>query len=376
MDTSHDEISLTRASSLVDYAGEKIHAFPYKDVPTSWRRFYTDAALLKSVCEIFLAIGAKDDNLWKQVIGTLDMTLIMTGAPGDGRREMVFKLIEETEKILKGPDHCSIIISSPKPVISLKRAIDNDGDSSQDLIDKSDAKRIKSGSTENDTDARAIPIISNPLQKVAQPSLTTFKSHVTSFDPTPFIITSSISHWPALSTRPWNTNYLVNTIGKERLVPVEIGAKYTDENWTQKIVNFGEFVERWIKNSDCENVAYLAQHDLFTQVPRLRDDVVTPDYCFVDTNPLVINLSHGDDDEHPRNIRYTPPQDVITNAWFGPKGTISPMHTDPYHNLLAQVVGRKYIRLYSPSETSKVYPFEKDGFLNNTSQVGSACLAL
>jgi lysine-specific demethylase 8 len=31
------------------------------------------------------------------------------------------------------------------------------------------------------------------------------------------------------------------------------------------------------------------------------------------------------------------------------------MHVDPYHNILAQVVGSKYIRLYAPGESSKLY---------------------
>lgn len=50
------------------------------------------------------------------------------------------------------------------------------------------------------------------------------------------------------------------------------------------------------------------------------------------------------------------PSDVIIHCWFGPGGTVSPAHTDPYHNLFAQVVGEKYIRLYSPDYSDCMYP--------------------
>jgi len=59
---------------------------------------------------------------------------------------------------------------------------------------------------------------------------------------------------------------------------------------------------------------------------------------------------------------------VIIHSWFGPKGTISPTHFDKYHNLLSQVFGRKYIRLYDENQSEFLYPHQ-DKILFNTSQV-------
>lgn len=47
---------------------------------------------------------------------------------------------------------------------------------------------------------------------------------------------------------------------------------------------------------------------------------------------------------------------------------VSPCHHDRYHNLLAQVVGEKYLRLFDVDQTEQLYPHE-DKLLWNTSRV-------
>ncbi len=62
----------------------------------------------------------------------------------------------------------------------------------------------------------------------------------------------------------------------------------------------------------------LCQHFFKIQIPELLDDIYEPDYCVLSEN---YDNSVGTD----------------VNAWFGPANTVSPLHHDPSHNLLAQV---------------------------------------
>ncbi|CAI9290157.1 unnamed protein product [Lactuca saligna] len=161
----------------------------------------------------------------------------------------------------------------------------------------------------------------------------------------PVLLTDSMTHWPAITK--WNDlNYLKKVAGY-RTVPVEVGKNYLCNDWKQEMLTFSEFLER-IQSNSCDDAhapTYLAQHPLFDQIQELRNDIVTPDYCFAGGTEM-----------------------KSVNAWFGPAGTVTPLHHDPHHNILAQVVGKKYVRLYPASFSEELYP-HTESMHKNSSQV-------
>ncbi|XP_055706347.1 lysine-specific demethylase 8 [Phlebotomus papatasi] len=187
-----------------------------------------------------------------------------------------------------------------------------------------------------------------PIDTLELPSIQEFREKF--FLPQiPVLIQNCIEHWPARAK--WSDlGYFIQRFGY-RTVPIEIGSQYTESNWGQKLVRLKDFIDRqFISRKNDTIVEYLAQHDLLNQIPELQEDIRIPDYCYISSPDNEVK------------------SEVEVKIWFGPWGTVSPLHFDKKHNLLAQLVGTKRLLLADPKDSEDVYPFAGE-MLSNTSQV-------
>ena len=155
------------------------------------------------------------------------------------------------------------------------------------------------------------------------------------FQNRPVIITGAFDSWPARTQ--WNFDYFRARCG-DCEVEVQFG-RNSDPNYEinqpnlKRIMPFREYVDL-VERSGATNDFYMTANNtsqnrvslaaLWADVPTIREylDPASPDTGFF---------------------------------WFGPAGTKTPFHHDLTNNFMAQVIGRKRVKLIPMSDTPHMY---------------------
>lgn len=152
----------------------------------------------------------------------------------------------------------------------------------------------------------------------------------------PVILTDAVSDWPAMQN--WTPEFLQERCGSQR---VEIQARREsntgyeiDKDAHRYTCEFGEFVRKVFfggSSNDYYMTAGNASANRYV-LQALWDDIVMPPELTEDA---------GAQDR--------------TFFWLGPAGTVTPLHHDLTNNFMAQVCGRKRVRMISPANTPLLY---------------------
>ena len=208
----------------------------------------------------------------------------------------------------------------------------------------------------------------------------------------PVVMAGLAAGWAALGK--WRDLAYFDRVCGHRVVPIEIGRHHEGEGrWTEKTITIGRFLREYVYASSkrcsigggagggdggvaedgskpvalppADRVAYLAQHELFDQLPTLKRDFTAPTAYYEAVS------GGGDAGSAGGASGGGGSGGLRVHAWFGTDGTVTPLHYDSYDNLFVQVVGFKYVRLYEPAQARYLHLGDSGGGKKKGAAVGS-----
>jgi hypothetical protein len=149
---------------------------------------------------------------------------------------------------------------------------------------------------------------------------------------TPVLMREVTANWPAM--KKWSFDFFADLklskhVFLEMNNVLQGGGQY-------EVVEYGDYIRRMADDTDGKSApkGYLSVFRVFDAFPELRKDV---DFSLLSQFKLK-NTAKG---------------------WIGPAGTVTGYHVDWGDNVLAQICGRKEVRLVAPKDSKYMYPSKR-----------------
>jgi ribosomal protein L16 Arg81 hydroxylase len=149
---------------------------------------------------------------------------------------------------------------------------------------------------------------------------------------TPLLMRQESANWPAM--KKWSFDYFAN-LSLPKRVYLEMN-NVLQGTGQYEVMEYGDYVRR-IANEDASEAhrpGYLSVFKIFRSFPQLKDDV---DFSILSRHKVKNTVA----------------------GWIGPAGTVTGYHVDWGDNILAQICGRKEVRLVAPEESKYMYPSKR-----------------
>uniref|UniRef100_A0A7S2RL38 JmjC domain-containing protein n=1 Tax=Mucochytrium quahogii TaxID=96639 RepID=A0A7S2RL38_9STRA len=149
----------------------------------------------------------------------------------------------------------------------------------------------------------------------------------------PVVLRNVGKDWPA--TKKWNFDYIAQ-IGGDISVMASVSNEEQNGQTVKTKASLAKLLNVYkngIGDNQNNSIPYVKQFDLFGMFPQLRDD---------------INLDIWNWRTH-----------CCVNAWLGPAGAVTGVHSDDENNIAVSILGRKEFTIFAPEDRPYLYVNDK-----------------